>query len=126
MLWWAFSRWTVSYIELSLSLVSVFYITCGHSFLFPFLSTTSPSTSVEVAICILLEELTPKWDKHLLGDPMATNVSNMLESCNTWHCMFYVFYFPDTSTNSVQDNVSGLSAEPATLSIVCVRLVMYW
>ena len=69
-------------------------------------------------MCTLPEEFTPEWDKQLLGNQMAINVANLLESGNGWQCQLHVS-LPDSSTYSVLGNVPGLSAGLATLSMVC-------
>jgi len=44
----------------------------------PFLFSTSPFMMMEVAVCILPEELSTEWDKQPLGDKVVTDVAGLL------------------------------------------------
>ena len=115
MFWKTIRGWSDSNMEPSLSLVS--FTTYFLWLLIHFLhSTAPPSTTIVVAVCALPEELTPEWKKQPLGDHMVTNVASLLESGNKWKCKSH-FYFFDSSVDSVQGNVPGLSVGPGTLSM---------
>ena len=49
--------------------------------------------NVEVAVCSLLGELSPEWDKQPLGDQMTINVVNLLDCVNVCRCEFYFDIF---------------------------------
>ena len=85
---------------------------CFHS------SSAPPTTSIQIAIWILPEELTPEWKKQPLGDQIVTDVASLLQAGSTWQCKSN-FDILNSINNGILGNVSGYTVELATISISC-------
>ena len=117
MLWEPIRGWFDNNMEPSFSLVSI-SVNLVTMFAYYSYSSAPLSATVGVAIYILPEELTSEWDKQPLGDQMVIDVASILESRDTWQCKSHL-NISDTIIDRALGNVPGLSAGPATLSIIC-------
>ena len=83
-----------------------------------FHSTAPASATVVIVVWILSKDFIPEWDRKPLGDPMATDVANLLGLEHGWQCKCQIYPY-NSGVHSMLGKVPGMYNGSGTLYMSC-------